>query len=250
MKRLLIVVVHVLVLTLVAVAIARAQTAPEATRFTIGGAPILAQPRGEFGINLDRSFGGTGGLTYHLDRPGFIGLKFDFAAVPYGHEKRKVALSPLISERILLDLTTTNWMSAVSFGPELALPKGPVRPYFNTGFSELFFKTSSALSGGSDEAFVGTTNHSDATASWFLGGGLRIPLAGNDPVKAISLDLGFRYQYGGSASYLREGSIEDHPNGSITLNPLVSRTPHVIYMIGVRYRIPHNPFLPCRRFLC
>jgi hypothetical protein len=227
-----------------------AQVAWDSTRFTIGGAPILAQARGQFRENIGHGFGGLGGVQYHLDRPGFLSFRFDIAGVPYGSEERHVPVSPTISQRILLDLTTTNWMTALSFGPELALPKGPVRPYMNLGISKLLFRTSSALSGESDENFVSTTNYKDSTSSWFLGGGARIPLGGNDPRKAISLDFGFRYHHGGTASYLREGSILDNADGSITLNPLTSQTPHIVYLIGLRYRIPYNLAGHCPRLLC
>src|SRR5262249_25527512 len=228
-----------------------AQIAPESTRFTITAAPILSRPRGEFGQNIGSSFGATGAVLYHLDRPGFVSLRFDVSGVPYGHETKRLPPTASFTERVLLKVTTTNWMAALNFGPELALPRGPVRPYLNAGWSELFLRTTSSLEGtSSSEPFASTTNFSDSTAAWLLGGGIRIPLAGNDPRKAISLDLGARYHRGGTASYLREGSIQDNPNGSISFTPITSPTPHIVYLIGVRYRIPHDPFSPCRRFLC
>jgi hypothetical protein len=230
---------------------ASAQVAPAATRFTITAAPIFSQPRGEFRQNVSNSFGAAGAVLYHLDRPGFFSLRFDVSGVPYGHETKQLPLSASFAERVLFKVTTTNWMTALNFGPELALPRGPVRPYMNTGFSELLLRTTSSIKGtSSSEPFASTTNFSDATASWFLGGGVRVPLAGNDPRKAISLDLGIRYHWGGTASYLREGSIQDNPDGSISFTPLNSQTPHVVYLIGVRFRIPHDPFSPCGRFLC
>jgi hypothetical protein len=240
----------VLVLTAAAATSAFAQNPSETTRFTIGGAPVLALPKGEFGSNIGRNFGGIVGLNYHVDRPGYFSLRFDVSPFSYGSEERQVPISPWIGERILLDLKTRNWMTAFSFGPELALPRGPLRPYVNSGISHLLLKTTSSLQGDSSESFVTSTNYSDSTRSWFLGGGLRIPLAGDNPYKAISLDLGLRYQKGGSVSYLREGSIQDLPDGSINFTPLVSRTPHIVYLIGVRYRIPHNPGTPCLRILC
>jgi hypothetical protein len=66
----------------------------------------------------------------------------------------------------------------------------------------------------------------------------------------LSLDLGVRYHRGGEASYLREGSIEDQADGSIRFTPLQSRTSHMVYLIGVRFRIPFNSAGPCPRFLC
>jgi opacity protein-like surface antigen len=228
-----------------------AQIAPGSTRFTITAASVLSQPRGEFRQNIGSSFGAAGAVLYHLDRPGFVSLRFDVSGVPYGHETKPLPPTASFTERVFLKVTTTNWMTALNFGPEFALPRGPVRPYVNAGLSELLLRTSSSVKGtSSSEPFATSTNYSDSTAGWFLGGGVRIPLAGNDPRKAISLDLGARYHRGGTASYLREGSIQDNPNGSVSFTPITSHTSQIVYLIGVRYRIPHDPSSPCHRFLC
>ena len=238
------------VLVLLRVVPAVAQVSPESTRFTITGAPILSQPQGEFKNNIGRGYGGDAGFLYHLDRSGMLSLRFDFSGVDYGHEKKREPLSETIGQRIVVDVTTTNSIMTLGFGPEFAWPHGPVRPYVNTGFSELFFRTSTSVKGtNSEENLAATTNQKDAVAAWVLGGGLRIPFS-NNPQKAVSLDLGVRYHRGGVASYLREGSIQNLPDGSIIISPLSSRTPTLIYMVGVQFRIPHNPSVPCPRFVC
>src|SRR5690606_4567803 len=101
-------------------------------------------------------------------------------------------------------------------------PYGWVRPYVNAGFSGLYFSTRSSVEGvrTSDEPIAGTTNYSDWTSAWVGGAGLRIPLGGLDSL--VDLDLGVRYHRGGQASYLREGSIIDNPDGSITILPFNS----------------------------
>jgi hypothetical protein len=230
---------------------AAAQISPDSTRFTITGAPVLLQPQGEFRSNISRGFGADGGLLYHLDRPGFVSLRFDFSGAEYGREKKREPLSETVGGRILVDVTTTNSILTLGFGPELAWPRGRLRPYVNTGFSELFFRTSTSVKGtNSTENLASTTNEKDAVAAWVLGGGVRVPLVRNNPNKAISLDFGVRYLHGGVATYLREGSIQDLPDGSIRISPLSSRTPTLIYLIGVQFRIPHNPLTPCPRLIC
>jgi hypothetical protein len=228
-----------------------AQLIPESTRFDIVAAPILSQPKGDFARNIGNTFGGGGGVFYHVDRPGFLSVGFDLSVSEYGHETKQVPISERVSDHPL-KVTTTNSIVALTFGPEFALPKGIVRPYVNAGISELFFRTTSTLEGTetSDGNAVGATNYTDATGAWLLGGGVRIPLLGSNPRKALSLDAGFRYYWGGTASYLREGSIQDRPDGSIFITPLSSRTSHAVYVIGVHFRIPHNPANPCPRFLC
>ena len=228
-----------------------AQTSVDSTRFTITGAPILLQPRGEFGTNIDRGWGADGGVLYHLDRQGFLSMRFDFSGVEYGHEKKREPISETVGGRILVDVTTTNSILTLGFGPELAWPRGWVRPYINTGISELFFRTTTSVKGtDSTENLASTTNEKDAVAAWVLGGGVRFPLVRDNPNKAISLDLGVRYHHGGVATYLREGSIQDLPGGSILISPLRSRTPALIYIVGLQFRIPHDPSRSCPRLIC
>jgi hypothetical protein len=251
MKTLRIVPIVTIALVLATAIQAEAQISPDSTRFTITGAPILSQPQGEFSNNIGRGFGADGGVLYHLDRPGFLSLRFDFSGVEYGHEKKREPISETVGGRILVDVTTTNSILTLGFGPELAWPRGHVRPYLNTGFSELFFRTSTSIKGtDSSDNLATTTNQKDAVAAWTLGGGVRFPLAGSNPNRAISLNLGVRYHRGGVATYLREGSIQDLPDGSIRFSPLSSRTPTMVYLVGVQFRIPHNPSAPCPRLVC
>src|SRR5215471_18009208 len=109
--------VAVIVLAFLGPAGALGQFAPESTRFTIGGGPIFNEPTGMFRQNLSNSVGGGIGLLYHIDRTGFFGLRFDVSAVSYGSETRKVPISRSLTDRILLDETTSNSIATVSFGP-------------------------------------------------------------------------------------------------------------------------------------
>jgi hypothetical protein len=239
-----------LILFLLLAAVPAAAQIPDSTRFTIAVAPALSQPKGEFRQNVGNGFGVEGAVLYHLDRPGFLSLRFDTSWVAYGHETRRVPLSETVGSRILVKVTTTNSITAFSFGPELALPRGPLRPYVNAAFSGLLFRTSSSINGlsSSGEDSPSTTNFSDGTGARVFGGGVRIPLGGSG--SHLDLDLGMRYHRGGVASYLREGSIQDNPGGSISFTPLNSRTPYIVYLIGVRYRIPFNSASRCPRLLC
>jgi len=243
--------VAVIALAAVNTSRASAQTPWTPTRFTITGAPILSKPRGEFARNIGDAFGGFGGVLYHVDRTGIASLRFDISGVPYGEEKKRVPISPTIGERVLVDLTTSNWIAAFSLGPELAVPRGAVRPYINSGFSELLFRTTSSVAGtGSSESFAGTTNYKDSTSGWFLGGGARIPVGVRNLPDALRIDLGVRYTRAGTVSYLRPGSIQDSPDGSISFSPLTSSAPQLVYSIGVSFRIPHNANVHCPRLLC
>jgi len=243
---------NAVMIVLLTAAHTQAQGALEPTRFTVAGAPILFQPKEDFGRNVGTSFGGGGSLLYRLDRTGLLSFRFDLSGVAYDHEKKQVPLSESIGGRVLVDATTTDSILVLSFGPELAMPRGPVRPYLGTGFSKLFFRTTSSVkaTNESDNPIASTTNFSDSTNAWFIGGGLRIPFGGRPALRALSLDLGARYYRGGVASYLRAGGIQDNPDGSISITPLTSRTPQVVYIIGMRYSIPYNPAKQCPRLIC
>src|SRR5262249_54289039 len=76
-----------------------------------------------------------------------------------------------------------------------------------------------------------------------------VPL-GSNGITQFPVDLGARYYRGGVASYLRAGGIQDNPDGSTSITPLTSRTPQVVYIIGMRYSIPYNPAKQCPRLIC
>jgi len=231
---------------------ANAQTrlSPAETRFSVGGSFIISQPKEGFSQAIGNGYGGGGGVIYNLTRSGLLAVRFDISSVQYGHETKTVPLSGTVGSRILVDVNTSNSITAITWGPELAKPTGRVRPYVNFGYSALFFRTTSSVEdvdSSEGDAFH-TTNFKDSTRAWVYGGGLRIQLGGrNSPV---TLDTGVRYYRGGTVSYLREGSIQDNPDGTITMTPLTSKTPFLAYTVGVKFRIPYNPNRQCARFLC
>ena len=53
-----------------------------------------------------------------------------------------------------------------------------------------------------------------------------------------ALNLGARYHYGATATYLKKGDITDNPDGTITLNPRNSKTDLVLWQVGVSFIIP------------
>ena len=242
-------VLAVLALTLTA-SLASAQIPSIPTRFTLGGSFIISEPKEGFRQNVGNGFGASGGVAYNILRSGLLGLRFDVSGVGYGKEEKRVPISSTVGSRILVDVTTRNSITTLSWGPELAKPNGRIRPYVNAGFSWLFFRTTSSLTGSDsgEDGSINTTNYKDGTGAWAFGGGLRFTLGRIS--SPASLDLGARYYRGGSTSYLREGSIQDNPDGSITITPLSSLTPLMVYSVGVKFRIPFESTKPCARLLC
>lgn len=227
---------------------ALAQTIP--TRFGVGIGFILSEPKEEFDDNVDLGYGVGAGFNYNIDRAGWLSLRFDSSWLRYGHETKRVPFSQTVGGRILVDVSTSNTIVGVGVGPELAVPRGPVRPYIHAGISGVLFRTVSSVSGirSTNEPIASTTNLSDWTRAWVVGSGLRVPLGGRD--YRVELDLGWHYHRGGEARYLRKGSIIDNPDGSISINPLRSRTPFMVYSFGIRFRIPWSDARPCPRWIC
>lgn len=191
------------------------------------------RPLGGLADNIGFGYGGSGNYVFQLDKAGIAGLRLAGSISGYGQEKMRVPLSYTVGGRIQVDVTTTNTIGTLTIGPELMFPEGLIRPYAHGGMGVIWFNTTSSVNGidNYDESFS-TRNHSDATPTWTVGGGIHIPLARKQT--AVLLDLGVDYFYGGDASYLRKGSIVDLPNGEIQINPLYSETRFLNVSFGLR----------------
>jgi hypothetical protein len=197
-----------------------------------GGSFVYGQPQGEFAQQVQEAFGGEFFYAHRLDRDGVLGIRVGGGFLNYGYERQRVPLSSTIGGRVLVDLVTTNNIAYVGVGPQIGLPTGVLRPYAH-GFAGMsYLYTSTSVRGtGSSESFAETTNFDDATFAYGGGAGLYIPLRhGASP---ISLDLGATYTNAGQAAYLREGDIEDLPDGGIVLRPRRSDTDMLSFHVGV-----------------
>jgi hypothetical protein len=193
----------------------------------------IAQPAGQFGQYVDNGVGvGVHGLA-RLGASGAFALRIDGNFVQYGRETKRVPLSPTVGGRINVDLTTSNNIFWVGVGPELMAPRGPVRPYVNGSVGFSYFATESSLSGVDDsENVLHNTNYDDTVFSYSAGTGVLIPVV-HGRRTLVFLDLGARFNNNGRAQYLREGGIEDLPNGGIALHPIDSNANLWTYHIGV-----------------
>jgi opacity protein-like surface antigen len=181
-----------------------------------------------YGLNLD--------IAPKLEHTGTLLLRFDLGLLEYGRETKTVCLSTTIGCRVTVDVTTSNDIVVGGVGPEIVLPRGRVRPYGTATVGFAYFFTHSSVEGTNDiEPFADTKNFDDFVFAWTAGGGLRILL--RESKRPIALDLGVRYHGNGEASYLREGSIIDNPDGSITIQPIRSRTNFVAYHLGVSFEL-------------
>jgi hypothetical protein len=200
----------------------------------LGISGMAALPQGQFESYVGTGWGAGGNLLVRLDPNGVVGLRIDAGYLNYGNEKKRACISTTIGCRVEVDVHTRNNIAVFGIGPQIILPTGKFRPYFTGTVGLAYFFTQSSLDGISDnEDFAHTTNFDDATFAWTGGGGLYIPLKGGP--KPISLDLGVRYHGNGEARYLREGSITDNPDGSITFTPIRSETNLLVLSVGASF---------------
>jgi hypothetical protein len=204
-------------------------------RFMGGVTLTIAQPTGQFSQYVDDGVGvGVHGLA-RLGASGAFALRVDGNFVQYGSETKRVTLSPTVGGRIKVDLKTSNNIAWFGAGPQLMVPRGPVRPYVNGAVGFSYFATQSSLEGVDDTEnrdLFRNTNMDDFTFSYGGGAGLLVPVS-HGKRTLVFLDVGAQFHNNGRASYLREGGIEDLPNGDIRLHPINSTANLWTYHVGV-----------------
>ena len=223
-------------------------TDPRPSRFSVGIDGVVMDPRGSFGRNVGSvGFGVSGHARVRLDPRGILAVRTDFAGAQYGSERDQLQTSPFYSGRVGLEVATRNSLSWFGIGPELSVPIGRVRPYVNASIAYARFSTVSALEADGYDAFgnyrsnqqlASSQNQADGTSARAAGAGVYLPVG---PARWLTdLHVGVRYYDGAQAEYLKEGSITDAADGSVTFTPLRSRTPFVAYQLGVSVAIPRG----------
>lgn len=205
------------------------------TRWDLAFAVDVVQPTGEFGRFVENGWGGDAQIRYRLDRGGLLSLRAEAGFIQYGSETNRYRLLPGTG-RIQVDVKTTNDIFLFSFGPELAMQRGLVRPFVNAGVSFAGFSTNSHIEGSdSNDGFARTDHQKDGTFLYSAGGGLRIPVGPERWRSGITLAA--RWHGGGRAEYLREGSITEDDNGDIHFTPIRSRIDFMSYSLGVTWNL-------------
>ena len=197
-------------------------------RFTV------SQPIGEFNDFIGAGYGITGGFVWNLDRDRVFGIRAEGGFLQYGNERTSHCL---INCRIGVDVNTSNDIVFAGIGPQITVPAGPIRPYLNATAGIGYFFTHSSVTGEDEyEDYFDTTNHDDAVFALTGGGGFLIPLSMRRT--PVLLDLGATFHRNGPATYLREGSIRDLPDGGIEIDPIRSEANFITYRIGVSIGVP------------
>jgi hypothetical protein len=204
----------------------------------VGISFLVGDPTGEFSRFVDVGYGGEFFGRYPLEPQGLVSLRGDLGFLIYGYESSRVCFDG-IGCRVQGRLQTSNGIFFGGIGPELALPLDWMRPYVNVILGFGYFSTTSSVESlwGYEDQLV-TENLGDGTFSWAMGGGVEMNLKGGRT--PIDLNFGVRYHENGVVKYLTEGDILDHPDGSITLFPIVSEANLLSFRAGLTVRIPRG----------
>ena len=216
-------------IALTVVALALVVGSAHATRWEAGGYLLAASPRGTFAQVTDAGVGLQAYGVGNVDREGWLGVRLDCGFVNYGRTSYATPLTTSIPVRVRVN--TTNDIGMIGIGPQLSVPRGPVRPYlYGTVGMGLFFTSTSVTDFGDGDEIASDMPQSCATLAYSGGAGLRVPVS-----RVILLDLGAEYRRHGDARYLVEGGIGQEPDGTIVVHELRSEANLLLYRVGVTY---------------
>src|SRR5204863_3667599 len=111
---------------------------------------VQSRPLGGLSDNIGFGYGLNAAYLFRLDHEGYLSLRTDAGFVDYGSESFRVPLSTTVGGRIQVKVSTNNYIVPLSIGPQLAMPKGLIRPYVNGGIAAQIFFTQSGVEGTDD----------------------------------------------------------------------------------------------------
>lgn len=202
---------------------------------------LMGYPLNDFKRNVDRTFYGfSGEFFYQLPRSPFsIGVSLEY--LNYGSETRIEAFGPDIPD-VLVDVTTRNSIFSSAAVVRLSPIEGSFRPFVEAlvGFNYLFTYTSVNDDGDWSGDIATTTNFDDWNLTYGAGAGaviraLDIRSQQGRSLFSLHMEIGARFLWGGTAEYLKEGSIH-REHGSLLFEPLISSTDLVKTHIGIVFR--------------
>ena len=204
---------------------------------TFGGGLQLGYPHGEFKENVDRvAYGfqlqGTIWSPNKL-RPVTLGLSGGF--ITYGEETSRRPLSTTIPD-VTVDVKRSKNMANLHLLLMISPFQGTWRPYLEGLAGGSYLYTSSEVSSNyNNNSVFEDVNKDDLTWSAGIGGGFLIKV-GKDNENDIYIDIKTRYIWGGTAEYLKEGSVKI-VNGQALYDVKKSKTNMWNIHIGVLFYI-------------
>jgi hypothetical protein len=208
---------------------ARAQTRP---RFEAGIDLLGALPGGSFGDQIDGALGIGANARLRLDPEGYVALRADADWMGYGWDDPDVELRSPFGDVRSTRLSSINAISFLELGPELSTSVLGVRPYLGaTAGVAYFLTTAEADRDDAGSGFTLAVRKHDLALAYGGQAGMRIPLGTGR--RAISLDLGARFQRSREAEFLRKGDLTVDESGAIHFAPVRSAASLWIFRAGV-----------------
>lgn len=187
---------------------------------------VQMRPQGEFARNVPFGYGVSGALLVGPSARSFWAVRTEFGALGYGSETNRY------DGWVSYEATTSNQVFVGGIGPQLMVPRGPIRPYVAGEVGFAAFVTTTSIDGLQEES-ASTTNMRDVNLSWAGTAGVFIPVV-RDRRQAWSFDLSVTWQRSGRATYLRKGDMVQNPDGSIQMQPVTSDTRFLGVRLGLR----------------
>ena len=205
---------------------------PATRPFSVSVGGLAALPQQEFDRYVNNGYGLGASLRYAPAGFGPLSLRADAGFVAYGNQRTRGCVGGTAGCRVRLDVSTSNTIFMAGVGPQLTMSRGPVRPYANGSVGLAYFLTQSSLDGSAGlSPFARASHFDDVTFAATGGAGVYVPISTRD--RLVAIDLGASYHWNGRASYLREGSVRNGSDGSLTINPVRSKANLLAVHLGV-----------------
>jgi hypothetical protein len=207
------------------------------SRYTVGVSGVYGQPLAVFADNVRRGFGLDGMGTVGLDSRGIFSLKGEIGYIWYNRKSERFIVDNGF-DFFELESQTTSGVFTLGVGPQIAVPFGPIRPYFGGSVGFARFATNTAIKVPSDQTNTGQeetidqqTVSSDFILSLTASGGFRfeLPFMG----RGILADVGARWHRNGEAEYVSSEGVVYDGSGRPTITATRSDADFVVYRLGI-----------------
>ncbi|HEX6371783.1 MAG TPA: hypothetical protein VF006_22870 [Longimicrobium sp.] len=218
-----------LLLALAAPAAAQRRSAVS-TEVSVGA--VAARPGGEFRRTMGDGYGASLRSVQRLHALPWLALRMEGGLLLQDLRRDSVPGSAGESQRV--DQVTSNTLLFVGVGPQVGVTRGPVRPYAHAFAGAHYLVTDAAYEGyvGGGRLEYGGRSFEDAAWSWGGGAGVYVPLGRGR--RAVALDLGATYRFGGEATFLTDEIVTIGPN--VLAGEMVSgRTDMLVVQLGVAF---------------
>jgi hypothetical protein len=188
---------------------------------------VAGEPVGELGTLFDNGFGAELGGSWSVTENRLLRVRGNAGFLVYGHQQVHYCYPTPYGCQVQGGGSTSNNIFYFGFGPELALPLGPVEPY-GYGTAGLSYFTTFSSGYGAYGSYWGGSSVDDVVMAWRFGGGVRMRVGGGP--HPLWFDFGVERHENGVASFAAEGT---DPYGAVILFPYTGEANLLTFRIGL-----------------